>query len=692
MSPRPIASVRNAAGNLESGEFLLFFGVFSVVQCQVPDAGELSALLLVVPSSASGMNSRSVPPGPLDPLGLGPAWAALVEHTSDFVGLMDEEGIALLMNRSVRGASQHEVEGKPLEEFLGPKRAEQIRSMLEESKRTGQVTVNENLKVLALDGRERWFVEKCVPIPRPDGRTHFMLVRTETTHLRQTEAELRASEERYRVLFESNPDPVLVYDPESLRFLAANAAALRMYGLSEEDLLEKRWLDLHPEAYREEALRWLTLLRTAPNREHRGVVTQVRADGSELRAEVIDNPIQFGGRAARISVHRDVTERERLEEQLRQSQKMEAVGVFAGGVAHDFNNLLGIIGGCAEAARESVEPGSVVADDLMHVIDSVRRGAELTKKLLVFSKKQLLTLEYLDLAEVVVDFATILRRILPADMVLEVVQEHAPIPLVADRTQIEQVVLNLVTNARQAMPHGGRVQVHASRLKVDAAYVARHPWAKLGRFAELRVTDEGTGMDPGTAARIFEPFFTTRTEGTGLGLAVVHGIVQQHQGRIGVESRPGTGTTFRILLPEASEAVEANTARMALGVPRGSERVLFAEDEPILRQITERALRRLGYRVVATQNGEEAVREFEQEPDGFDLVVLDVVMPKLGGRDALMQMRARRPELKALFVTGYAPEATGMVDVVSQPGLGILKKPFTSLELAERVRQVLEHA
>jgi signal transduction histidine kinase len=419
------------------------------------------------------------------------------------------------------------------------------------------------------------------------------------------------------------------------------------------------------------------------------VVSQVRRDGQTLRAEVVDNPIQYRGADARIAVIRDVTERERLEAQLHHAQKMEAVGMLAGGVAHDFNNLLGIVTGFTEAARDASAPGTELEADLGHVLDAAHRGAELTKKLLAFSRKQKLSVESLDLADVVVSFAGMLRRVLGADVVLEVIQADAQLPLMADRTQLEQVILNLVTNARQAMPHGGVITVTVSRLEADASFVAQNPWARVGTFAELRVTDRGDGMEPAVAGRMFEPFFTTKAEGTGLGLAIVHGIVRQHGGLLSVQTAPGAGTTFRVAFPLASVLSGSDSMRLGARAPRGTARLLVAEDEPQLRQITERSLSRLGYQVTVTSDGEEALQRFEQSPHAFDLVLLDVVMPRLGGREALNRMRSRRPELKALFMTGYAPESTGLTEVMQQPGLSLLRKPFTTLELARRVHQLL---
>ncbi|MBK7585110.1 MAG: PAS domain S-box protein [Myxococcales bacterium] len=630
------------------------------------------------------------PSSPADPLGLGPAWSALAEHSNDFVGLMDERGVALFMNRSVRDAPGEAVEGKLLEEFLSPERAKQIREMIAQTRRTGRISVNDRLRVITLDGRERWFVEKCVPLQTGDGHELFMLVRTETTDVLRAEAALRASENRYLVLFESHPDAVLVYDPTSLRFLAVNSAAANLYGWSREELLTLSYADLHPEEDSPELLDLIAAISREPERQRQRLCRQKKRGGEVFRSEVIDNPIELDGRRVRIAAHRDVTERERLENQLRHAQKMEAIGMFAGGVAHDFNNLLGIIAGFTEAARESLRPGSEAAEDLANVLEASARGGELTKKLLVFSRKELFRFEQLDLSVVTREFSAMLTRIVGEDVTLAVEAPAEALPVLADRTQLEQIILNLATNARQAMPNGGKLRISTCELVVDAAYIAQHPWASPGHVAELCVMDSGVGMDASTLARSFEPFFTTKRDGTGLGLAVVHGIVKQHSGAIGVESVSGQGTTVRVQFPLATTRAPQVTLPPRRAASRGTERLLVAEDEPLLRLSAERSLSRLGYRVISTGDGEEAVDAFERTPDDFDLVVLDVVMPRLGGREALDRMRSRRPNLKVLFVTGYAPESTGISEALTDPELDLLRKPFTSSELAERVRAVLE--
>ena len=631
------------------------------------------------------MNVRSLSPDRPDLLEPEPLWDALVAQSSDFVGLMDESGIAVFMNRSVRGANQDAVEGKPLEDFLSPERARQVRAMLVEARTSGLPVVNDALRIEALDGAERWFIEKCIPVPRPNGTLHFMLIRTETTHLRKAQQELGASEQRYRTLFDSNPDPVLVVEASTLAIMAANPAAVRLYGWSEAELRERAWCDLFLDG--QDALRQRFQANLAE--ERRGIARQLRRDGASVTAEIVDNPIVFAGIAARIAVVRDVTEREHLEEQLRHAQKMEAMGVFAGGVAHDFNNLLTVIAGCTRSVRDDTPSGTEASEDLEHVLDAVARGSNLTKKLMLFSRRLVLNVAPIDLTQVINDFAGMLQRLLGDRIKLDIRHAAATVPLNADRTELEQLVLNLVLNAQQAMPSAGQVIMQTSLIDLDEALAAQYPGAKAGRFAELCVSDDGHGMNAGTLARVFEPFFTTKPDGTGLGLAVVHGVVERHHGFIRAESKPGSGTTIRVYLPLSPEVpLVVSALREA---PRGSERVLVVEDEPLVRMLTERSLRRLGYQVVSACDGEEAVQAFEREPDAFDLVVMDVVMPKLGGREAFDRMRTRRPRLKVLFVTGYAPETTGMAAIIGQPGLRLLQKPFTSVELGEQVRYVMEH-
>ncbi len=601
--------------------------------------------------------------------------SSLAQHTSDFVGVFDEDGIARFINRSVRGADPGDIAGKSLEQFLSPERAQRIRAMVDEVRASGRPIIDADVRIEALDGSVRSFIEKCIPVREEDGALQFMLVRTETTHLRHAEAELRVSEARYRTLFESNPDPVVVVDLTTLGIVAANPAAVRLYGFGAEELRRLAWVDLfHPEE--REGLR--IAYRSNPASERRSTARQLRRDGSVVVAEIVDNLVVFAGVAARMAVVRDVTERVNVEVQLRHAQKMEAMGVFAGGIAHDFNNLLAVITGCADGLRASVTTDAEARQDLDHLLDAVVRGTNLTKKLMLFCRRLVLDSTPIDLVRVIGELGGILPRLLGEGVALAVHHE-APCALVlGDRTELEQLVSNLVINAGHATAGKGQITVRTSVVDVDATYAARFPRARAGRYALLEVHDDGHGMDDATLARVFEPFFTTKAEGTGLGLAVVHGVVERHEGFLRAESKPGSGTTIAVYLPHS--AAVAVPVRVA---PVSAERVLVADDEPVVRKITERMLRGLGYQVVGAGDGEEALRAFEKEPQAYDFVVLDVLMPKLKGPEALERMQAIRPDVKALFVSGYSGPPSEM------PTLRVLQKPFTTAQLQEELRRLV---
>ena len=600
---------------------------------------------------------------------------SLVAHTSDFIGVLDEDGIARFMNRSVRGADPSEVEGKPLEHFLSPERAQRIREMVREVRASGKPMIDAAVRIDALDGSERWFIEKCIPVHEADGQLRFMLVRTETTHLRRAEEELRASEALYRTLFESNPDPVVVVDVATLVIRAANPAAVRLYGFDEEELRQLEWLSLF-HAEEREALRATYL--SNPAGERRSTARQLKRDGTVVVAEIVDNPIVFAGAASRMAVVRDVTERINVEVQLRHAQKMEAMGVFAGGIAHDFNNLLTVITGCADGVRDVVTPGTDASQDLDHLLDAVVRGTNLTKKLMLFCRRLVLDSTPIDLVQVIGDLGMILRRLIGNGVALTVGHATASALVLGDRTELEQLVSNLVINAGHATAGRGQITIQTAVVDIDAAYAARFPRAQPGRYVELKVSDDGHGMNQETLARVFEPFFTTKSEGTGLGLAVVHGVVERHEGFLRAESKPGEGTTIAVYLPLSTTpavVVEAPTTSVA--------RVLVADDEPVVRKITERMLRQLGYQVVGAKDGEEALEVFVKEPHTFDIVVLDVLMPRLKGPEALQRMREIRPDVKALFVSGYAGAPADMAN------LRVLQKPFTTVQLEEELRRLV---
>jgi nitrogen-specific signal transduction histidine kinase/ActR/RegA family two-component response regulator len=373
-----------------------------------------------------------------------------------------------------------------------------------------------------------------------------------------------------------------------------------------------------------------------------------------------------------------------LEEQLRHAQKMEAIGLLAGGISHDFNNLLNIIVGYAELTRKMLAAGHPAAEHVEKITGACARAADLIRKILTFSRGQVLRVEPLEFGGVLREFSALLTRVLGADIEISVSASEESMIVHADRTQIEQILLNLCTNARQAMPRGGRLTLDArpTQPQEDAP----------GRYVHLRVTDTGHGIDDATMTRLWEPFFTTKSEGTGLGLSMAYGIVQQHGGLIRAESRVGHGSTFHIFLPLHHEPVARAPAPVPAKDVRGYETILVAEDEALIRELLQESLSELGYTVLLADNGAAAVALFERDPSAVDLVILDVIMPKLSGPEALVRMLALQPNLKALFISGHAPESARLPQHLDGSGRAFLPKPFHVDDLAAKVRSVLDGA
>ncbi|RYE94863.1 MAG: PAS domain S-box protein, partial [Myxococcales bacterium] len=381
----------------------------------------------------------------------------------------------------------------------------------------------------------------------------------------------------------------------------------------------------------------------------------------------------------------------RTEEQLRQSQKMEAIGRLAGGIAHDFNNLLTIILGTAGLMLDTVGPDDALHADILEVRKASLQAADLTRQLLAFSRQQVLQPRVLDLPEVLGGMERMLRRLIGEDIELAVVVPPSVGPIRADPGQLEQVIMNLVVNARDAMPDGGKLTLELSNVRVAADQASPPPEVPAGVYVMLSVTDTGMGMEADTVARIFEPFFTTKEKGkgTGLGLATVFGIVEQSGGHIAVESKLHQGTTFRVYFPQTEQVRRPRSTLPPLGVPvEGGETVLLVEDEPQIRQLLRVVLSRRGYRVLQAQNGGEAFLLSEQYPGTIDLLVTDMVMPRMTGRQLAERLTVQRPGLRVLLISGYTEDV-----LIHQQGLDVgfafLPKPITPEALLRKVREVL---
>jgi len=385
----------------------------------------------------------------------------------------------------------------------------------------------------------------------------------------------------------------------------------------------------------------------------------------------------------------DIDERHRLEERVTQGQKMDAIGQLAGGVAHDFNNLLSIILSYAGMLISDLRESDPIRADLEQIRNAGERASQLTRQLLAFGRKQMLKPQVLDLGQVVVGMEKMLRRLLGEDIELSLLLSRSLGKVLADASQMEQVIMNLAVNARDAMPRGGKLSIETANVEIDASYAETRHDVEPGMYVMLAITDSGSGMDAATRQRAFEPFFTTKEKGTGLGLSTVFGIIKQSRGHIWVYSEQGRGTTFKVFLARTDETAPAITKAVAPSSMHGSETILLVEDEEAVRTVTCSILRRQGYNVLEAQNGGEAFLVCEKYPGTIHLIITDVVMPRMSGRELAERVSPLRPNMRVMYVSGYTQTAIvhhGVLDA----GINFLQKPITPDALSAKVREVLD--
>ncbi len=511
-----------------------------------------------------------------------------------------------------------------------------------------------------------------------------------------SERQLQRAEDMLRKLgraVEQSADMVVITD-SSGNIEYVNPAFEAITGFSRSDVLGLTPRVLKsgqhpPDFYRE---MWDTVLA---GQVFRGVMINHKKNGETFVVEKTITPLRDSeGRISHfISNDRDISERRRLESQLQMAHKMDAIGRLAGGVAHDFNNLLMVISAYAELMQDSLSSGHPLLRNVQEIMKASRRAADLTRQLLAFGRKQMQALQLLDLNQVLKEISKMLPRLIGEDIQLTIVPGRNLGCVRADPMQIEQIVMNLAANGRDAMPDGGKLTIETAAVGLDESYVEKHSIVPIGDYVMLAVTDTGQGIAPEHLSHIFEPFYTTKAEGkgTGLGLATVYGIVKQNGGFIWVYSEPGLGTTFKIYLPRVKK--EAGVAKPAprpeQETPRGIETVLLVEDETAVRQSTGQFLRLNGYTVLEAKDGEDALRVAKHHTGTIELMVTDVVMPHLGGAKLAAQLTSIRPNLKVLFVSGYAESTVlrhGAIDVTNS----FLQKPFGLKSLAAKIRQVLD--
>ncbi|MBT3604864.1 MAG: PAS domain S-box protein [Candidatus Latescibacteria bacterium] len=500
---------------------------------------------------------------------------------------------------------------------------------------------------------------------------------------------LQESERRFRTLIEQASDALFVHDMEG-NFLTVNHQACESLGYSREELMGLTVVDVDmnfdPEML--DAL-WLSL-----SAEESKIIESMhrRKDGTMFMVEVRVGRLMLDGEWAVLGIARDVTERKRLEAQLMQSQKMEAVGKLAGGVAHDFNNLLTVINGYAEQLLDHLDNDSLAYGQTSEVLRAGQRAATLTDQLLAFSRRQTLRPMVLDLNLLVPDMLKMLRRLIGEDIDLVAILGAGNGFVKADPNQLEHAIMNLAVNARDAMPLGGHLEIRTANVDVDVAFAQQHEGLSAGKYVSISVKDTGKGIDDDVLLHIFEPFFTTKEqgEGTGLGLSMVYGIVTQSGGTVTVDSVLACGTCFHIYLPMHEKVENDQAEESVTPLVGGTESILIVEDEEIVRSLTQHLLEGWGYQVFVAEDGKSACALFEARQGQIDLLLTDVIMPAMSGQVLATHLREQQPDLKVVYMSGYTHDFIGQHGILEDE-VTLLRKPFTREDLSGKIRAVLDN-
>lgn len=627
----------------------------------------------------------------------------MIEGVKDYaIYTIDVEGRVTSWNKGAQiiyGYTSEEILGRDRRQFFLHEDVLANTPMRDLQQAADEGRLSEEAWRVRKDGTKFWAHGTITPLRDEAGALRgFVKVVRDLTERKQIEIELRNSVEALRLrdrAMQAVSQGILITDPgqPDNPIIYASPGAERLTGYRAEEMVGRN-------------CRFLQGARTDPakvNEVREAVraelecsveVINYRKDGTPFWNALFISPVRDDqGRTLHfVGVQADVTERHQLEDQLRQSQKLESIGQLASGVAHDFNNLLTVISGYSEILLMSLPPNDPMRDSILAISEAGERAAGLTRQLLIFGRQEVPDLQVVDINSVVQEAQTMLRRMIGEDIVLTAVLDPHLSRVRADAGHIWQVLMNLCVNARDAMPDGGKLTIQTQNIELDEPYTNTHVEVQVGRYVLLSVSDTGTGMTPEVNLRIFEPFFTTKSvgRGSGLGLSVVHGIVRQSQGHIGVYSEVGIGTTFKVYFPIVDdEGVASASEPDPLQVGRGTETVLVVEDEAGVRELALLALRTRGYSVLSAANGVQAMRVVDTHPGRIDLLVTDVVMPEMNGRQLAEALRPRLPEMKVLYMSGYTDDAVVRHGIL-QAEVAFLQKPYTPIVFVRKVRQVLD--
>jgi PAS domain S-box-containing protein len=618
----------------------------------------------------------------------------LFENSPDAIFVEAMDGTVLDVNFAacvLHGLTREQLIGKNALNDLVPPASRQHAGRDFPKLASGQLSWVEG-ESLAADG-------SVIPVEVRAGRVEYndkpalLLHVRDITQRRAAETAVQSSEMLFRSVWENSVDGMRLTDENGI-VIAVNKAYCKLFGLEAEQLEDKPFTIVYAESEKPQAMLERHRERFRTRNVDRKIQRQFNLHNGQATAlEITFSFIELHGHPMLLfSLFRDITTQRRLEEQLRQSQKMEAIGQLAGGVAHDFNNILTVIHGHA-SLLVSAELEESALRSAQQITQAAERAAALTRQLLTFSRRQLIQPRKLDMNKIVGNMTDLLGRLLGEDVSLQLNYCPSPATVEADVGMMEQVLLNLAVNARDAMPKGGRLAVRIAIVEVNEAHVRHHPEARVGQFVCVSKSDTGSGIPPENLQRIFEPFFTTKEvgKGTGLGLATVYGIVKQHQGWIEVESTVGKGTTFRIYIPYAgSGVIEAEKPTTQITIRGGSETILLVEDEKPVRELVSRVLQKYGYKILEAGNGGEALKVWNQHKDEIALLFTDLVMPdNMNGRELAEKLRIERPGLRVIFSSGYSADIVGK-DFKLEPELNFLQKPYQPQMLALVVRRCLD--